>query len=164
VDARPSLAWVERFLATHPCDGFLGFDLMETAGGLLPMECNPRATSGIHFLRGSGWTERFYGDVSGPALLAPAGVRQVLSAAAPFLLPATALRRPADFARSIAFLLRARDPVFRLDDPMPYLRQIPSAISFFRLSRRLGITAEAAVSRDLEWNRPHPFPAPDGNR
>jgi hypothetical protein len=156
-DPHASLAWVQRFLSTHPCDGFLGFDLMDTAQGLFPMECNPRATSGIHFLRGTGWTESFFGDAAGRSpILAPAGVRLALSAAVPFLLPGEALRHPAGFARSIAFLARCRDPVLRLDDPMPYFRQIPSAISFLRLSRRLGIGAEAAVSHDLEWNRPHP--------
>lgn len=154
VAPEPTLDWVKRFVAHQGCDGLLGFDLMDTDRGLLPMECNPRGTSGLHFLRGMGWTDPYLGEGAAPEapILAPAGKRVALAAAAPFLVPPDLLRSPLRAFRALGFLLRSRDPVFDWRDPVPALHQIPSAVSFLALSRRLGITAEAAVSWDLEWD------------
>lgn len=154
VDPESSLDWVRRLVAHQGCDGLVGFDLMDTDRGLIPMECNPRGTSGLHFLRGTGWTDPYLGDGALPRIpiLAPAGRRVALAAAAPFLVPPDLVRSPRRVFRTLGFLLRSRDPVFDRKDPWPTLHQIPSAVSFFALSRQLGISAEAAVSWDLEWD------------
>lgn len=44
--------WVRHFVSCSKWTGQVSFDLIETdAGSLLPLECNPRTTSGIHFMR-----------------------------------------------------------------------------------------------------------------
>lgn len=44
-------AWVRRFVAGSGVSGQIAFDFMVTAGGeAVPLECNPRATSGVHLL------------------------------------------------------------------------------------------------------------------
>ena len=43
--------WIELFAAGTGFSGFLSFDFrLDAEGRNLPIECNPRATSGIHFV------------------------------------------------------------------------------------------------------------------
>ncbi len=46
-------AWVAQFVAVHELTGQFAFDFIDTADGPLPLECNPRLTSGVHGYRGT---------------------------------------------------------------------------------------------------------------
>lgn len=45
-------AWVAQFVAAHALTGQFAFDFIDTPDGPLPLECNPRLTSGVHGFRG----------------------------------------------------------------------------------------------------------------
>jgi hypothetical protein len=44
-------AWVRRFARFHRITGQVSFDFIETDGGVVAIECNPRLTSGAHLFR-----------------------------------------------------------------------------------------------------------------
>ncbi len=46
------LDWVQRFVGGLQLTGQFAFDFIDTAAGPLPLECNPRLTSGVHGFRG----------------------------------------------------------------------------------------------------------------
>lgn len=46
-------AWVAQFLAVHALTGQFAFDFIDTVDGPMPLECNPRLTSGVHGFRGT---------------------------------------------------------------------------------------------------------------
>lgn len=51
VDPAPALAFVQAYCNATRWSGQISFDLIEGDAGLTPIECNPRATSGLHLLR-----------------------------------------------------------------------------------------------------------------
>ncbi|GIS01723.1 MAG: hypothetical protein CM15mP103_02740 [Gammaproteobacteria bacterium] len=54
--------------------GFIGFDFILDRGGIpRGIECNPRASSGIHFIDEAWLGAAVMGDASTPAPIAPAG-------------------------------------------------------------------------------------------
>lgn len=46
-----ALAWVCRFIEHHGLTGQFAFDFIDSADGLVAIECNPRLTSGVHCFR-----------------------------------------------------------------------------------------------------------------
>ncbi|MEM9184749.1 MAG: ATP-grasp domain-containing protein, partial [Pseudomonadota bacterium] len=122
IDPSPQVVdWVERFVEGGALSGFIGLDLMVDAdGGVFGLECNPRATSGVHF---------FESQDLAAALLEPAnchGLRfrrqRLFQQFYPCLTETQAsLFRRDHFRQKLGQLLRAKDVSFQLRDPLPFL-------------------------------------------
>ena len=68
--------WIERFVADTDTTGFISFDFILDRGGIpWGIECNPRASSGIHFIDEAWLGAAVMGDASTFAPIAPAGER-----------------------------------------------------------------------------------------
>ena len=76
---RPGAArtFLERFIAKHGLTGQFGFDFIEHADGALHLlECNPRATSGVHLLGDEGrWVRAYFGERSDAATTRPCAAK-----------------------------------------------------------------------------------------
>ncbi len=81
VDHRASLAWVRRFVETFGFTGQIAFDFVETDGTVRAIECNPRATSGIHLLAAAAHFPDTFFDGEMECLFPPAQPAPMLSAA-----------------------------------------------------------------------------------
>ncbi|GAA3406389.1 ATP-grasp domain-containing protein [Paenibacillus hodogayensis] len=147
--------WVERFAALEKFTGQLAFDFIETAGGeLYPIECNPRATSGIH-LFGSQ-------DGLAAALLDPQSLGDTIAEPHPgarrmLALPMLAAsRKGSATAGGLGAWLRkfatANDAVYRRDDPRPFWEQLLLLNELRRIAARSGRTLLEASTCDIEWN------------
>jgi len=113
------------------------------------IECNPRATSGVHLLTGDGSLARAIGDGtpapaqgSGAAYLGPA----MLAYGLPQALRAGRLK---DWARLLA---RGHDAISRPGDRIPLLGAVIDAAGFFCEGAQHSISATAATTRDIYWN------------
>lgn len=63
VDWPPALAMAERIAASSAITGHLAFDLIRTPGGrAVPIECNPRAISGVHLFDGDALARAIRGE------------------------------------------------------------------------------------------------------
>ena len=63
LDSTAVVDWARRFARATAHTGFISFDfIVGEDGRALPIECNPRATSGIHFLTGEVLVEAIIGD------------------------------------------------------------------------------------------------------
>ncbi|HEX7736698.1 MAG TPA: hypothetical protein VF458_17760 [Ktedonobacteraceae bacterium] len=147
--------WIEHFVAREQFTGQIAFDFIVTgAGEVYPLECNPRATSGIHlfcqdddlpgvFLE-SDWHDQ-------PVIKPCAGARAMI-APAMLVYGLPELHSWARLKEWLRTFTRARDVVFDWRDPGPFLRQPLILWYNWRGSRAAGISLQAFSTRDIEWN------------
>lgn len=151
---RPEIARFVANLARHyGITGQLAFDFIEAPDGrLFVLECNPRATSGVH-LFGGGLAEAFTGG--GPALCQAEGAPRMVASAMMVLGPAQILRddNPLAAARRFCWdFARARDVLLSWRDPLPACYALLGAAAFAWKGFRHRVSAEAATTLDIEWN------------
>ena len=150
-DARVE-SWVRQFVAAESFKGQVAFDLVVTTdGAVMPIECNPRATSGVHLFGDQPALADTFLDpeasVLRPRPLAPRmlGVPMLIYG----LRQALGSRQTGKFVRA---LWACRDVVFRWDDPMPTLLQPAAILELVALARRHGRGLLAASTADIEYN------------
>ena len=151
VDHASILDFVRAFALHQKFTGQIGFDLIQTEGGqLYVLECNPRATSGLHILDGVPLAEAFL-EPDGP-LLEPTSTRPAMLASVMFLFPFP----EALWHRRIGVLFRdmleARDVMFAWNDPLPALLSPLSLIEVLVTACRTRRPLTQAATFDIEWN------------
>lgn len=144
--------FVTRFVADTGWTGQVSFDLTRKAdGSILPLECNPRATSGLHFFRDGEAFARMLGE-DRPVqadVTTPQGVRLALWA---YGLPkAVASGNLAEFRRTLSLTHELLDWE---GDPGPKRAQLPALAEFAAVALRNRISLLAASTYDIEWNGP----------
>ena len=145
--------FVTRFVAGTGWTGQISFDLMRTADGrVLPLECNPRATSGLHFFRDPrGFVSALAGEADAviPDVARPQTVRLALWL---YGLPA-ALRagEPGRFRRALG---TAEELLDWQGDAAPKRAQWRALGEIAALALRHRISLQRASTRDIEWDGP----------
>ena len=152
VDSAPAAAsWISDFVAGLAYSGLIAFDFIVDAQGVArAIECNPRATSGVHF---------FDPQALGAALLDPEHASQVRLAskqrfqwAYSTLTEAyAALFNPREFLRRFREMLGARDVVWSLSDPLPFLLMTPLSWEILWPAMTSSLTLGEATQRDIAW-------------
>ena len=152
-------AWVEHFVRTTGFSGQIGFDFIEdVTGQVYAIECNPRATSGIHLFHpgndlvrallepevvlseGIEVTPRLANDKAMLALpMLGSGIRQIHSSRGSLRAWRTAWQG-------------ARDVVYVRQDRRPFFEQFAVVLAAWRLARSQQITLTEALTHDIEWN------------
>lgn len=150
--------WIERFVAAEGFSGQIAFDFIVTAAGeVYPLECNPRATSGIHLFQGDRQLPAvFLTPISreNPPLLRPAASTRAMIAPAMLVYALPAVRSWRGFKAWLRAFAISRDVIFDLRDPGPFLCQLLVLWYNWRGSRALGISLPAFSTIDIEWNGP----------
>ncbi len=144
-------AWVETFAAQSGAQGFLAFDFIVDAAGVpWAIECNPRLTSGVHFITP---------ETLAPALINPATApppeRRPEARAQQFYPVLTEAQspffwRPA-FKRNARYLFTTRDVSWSASDPWPFV--LLPFLSYEIMGKALlqSMTFGEAATADLEW-------------
>ena len=131
--------------------GQIAFDFIQSARGLVVLECNPRATSGIHLFGPEDHLERAYlHDLETP--LQPQRQTKAMLAVPMLLygLPrAISERRVLEWWRDFK---SARDVIFDRGDLGPSAWQLPCVLETLREALRLGSSVLSATTADIEWN------------
>lgn len=145
-------AFVMRFVAGTRWSGQVSFDLMRLGdGAVLPLECNPRATSGLHVFRDphAFVAALTTGSEVAPDLARPQTVRLAMWV---YGLPA-ALR--AGGAGRFRRHLRAADELLDWPgDRAPKRAQWRALGEIAALAVRHRISLQRASTRDIEWDGP----------
>ncbi len=138
--------------------GQFGFDFIEGDDGRLwAIECNPRATSGWHFLAEQPGVENLLTRTDRPIpnsglLEVPSGIKRMVAFAMPIWGLQSALRK-GRLLQLVPDCFRARDVVFRWRDPMPALAGAAIGMGeLFWISFRRGISPQHASTVDFEFN------------
>jgi len=142
--------FLDRFGAETGYTGQVAFDFIEAHNGqFYVLECNPRATSGIHLFDDQPLelVEALLGERKDGVLLPSASPRMVALAMLLFVAPRYGLHLK--FWRDFKC---ARDVITRPGDRRPLPAQIPSLLEIFgrALARRRGLLA--AATADIEWD------------
>ncbi len=145
------LDWVQRFAKATHYSGFLSFDfIVDAAGEAHAIECNPRATSGLHFVEPA--------DLAA-AILYPSTERAVrhrrelrLQQMYPCLTETQ--KSFGDWPRwrhNLRCLFTARDVSWSWRDPWPFISMPLTSFKIIRLALQRGVTFGEVATLDVGW-------------
>jgi len=131
--------WIRRFVAYTKWDGFISFDLIIDERGVVHgIECNPRATSGIHFVEPQGPSQSLLDPLAAPApTLRPERLSQQFF---PCLTETQKSVFTSRFRHNLRCLLEAREVTWKASDPWPFLGMPYTAWNIIALASRKGMT------------------------
>lgn len=142
--------WVETFVARQGHSGFISFDFfVDEAGIAWAIECNPRVTSGVHFIA----TE----DLA-PAILDPGRLpirmkpKTLMQQFYPTLTEVqAAMFRGPHYWERLKVLRTATDVTWDARDPMPFITMPITAFSIIAMSIRQQQTFGQVSTQDISW-------------
>lgn len=147
-------SFVQTFVSGTNWTGQISFDLMQTReGGILPLECNPRATSGVHFFtQPKEFANAFL--ASGKEVFPDfVGMQGVKLAVWLFGLPqALKTGNIQKFRRSLHDTLELLDWP---DDSGPRKAQMRALREVACIAIKQRISLQKASTHDIEWNGPN---------
>lgn len=153
VDDAAARRLVERIVAATSWTGQISFDLMRQADGkVLPLECNPRAVSGLHLFRdASRFAEALLGDGPevAPDVAAPQTVRLAM-----WIYGLPAALRSGGLGRFRKAMRETEELLDWPGDPAPVKAQWAALAEIAGVALRERISLQAASTRDIEWNGP----------
>lgn len=145
------LDWIERFVRAVDYSGSIAFDFRrDAAGDALPIECNPRTTSGIHFVN----PDDLALAVLDPTAANPFRLRseRVLQQFYPALTETqgAALNGRA-WRPNLKHLFGCRDVTWDRRDPLPFLLLPFTSYQILRRTIFSGMTFGEAATFDIGW-------------
>ncbi|MFM7625442.1 MAG: ATP-grasp domain-containing protein, partial [Gammaproteobacteria bacterium] len=153
IDTPPAVdAWVDAMVRHTGFDGFISFDLVEDAQGVIRgIECNPRATSGIHFVDPA--------DLA-VALLEPQNdgplrckENRLMQQFYPCLTETQrTMFGDGPFRENLRCLLAASDVTWSARDPWPLVSQPWTSWSIIEMAMRRRCTFGEVAMLDLAWS------------
>jgi hypothetical protein len=147
-----SRAWVEAFVAASGWTGQIAFDFIEqTDGSVVAIECNPRATSGVHLIASHPHWIQAYLEADPPCIVPAPGFGAMVGGGMLFY-GLSGVRTRAQWQAWLHTLKHSRDAVWRRDDPKPWLWQWLALGAFVGRAVRLGMSPLEATTWDIEWN------------
>ncbi len=144
-----ALTATQRIAAHTGLTGQVALDVIEDADGRAwAIECNPRATSGLHLFRGEpAFARAILHPESVDAPVEPSGRDAMLA------LPMLAAGLSARFDRPWrAAFASAHDVASDARDRRPAVGQLLTLATFLARSARHGVAPLAATTHDIEWN------------
>jgi hypothetical protein len=143
--------WVSRFVAAERFTGQIAFDFIVRDGIAMPLECNPRATSGVHLFAGQPALAQSFLSAAAP-LLRPRSEEATMVAVPMLLYGLPRALREGRLGRFVRDFRTSRDVVFRRDDPGPALGQAAALAELVLMAGRHGRGLLAASTADIEYN------------
>jgi predicted ATP-grasp superfamily ATP-dependent carboligase len=146
-----ALAWVTKFVRAARFSGFISFDIVvDAAGQAHGIECNPRATSGLHFLQAGDLAAA----VDQPTSAAPIAFRshRLMQQLYPCLTEVQkSMFGGGKFRQNLRRMFQARDVTWDARDPMPFLTMPLTASQIIVLSLRHQTTFGEVATLDVGW-------------
>ena len=146
------LEWVRTFVERFNVTGQMAFDFIQSPEGeLYALECNPRATSGLHLLTSNPqFVESFFRDDL-PCVTPYANAACMLGAAM-LVYGLSSSLADGKFDLWLKTFFHSDDVILNAKDPLPFLFQLRSILAYVSLGRRHSISALEASTFDIEWN------------
>ena len=146
------LQWVSAFVKDINYTGQIAFDIiLASDDSLWPIECNPRATSGIHlFSKSQNISDAFLFNTVISNTSKSKGHPMLSLAMLIYGLPG--VRSLASFLKWVKCFFVGKDVIFRWSDPLPFVAQFLAVLNFLKISRKQNISIIEATTHDIEWN------------
>ncbi|MFK8042278.1 ATP-grasp domain-containing protein, partial [Congregibacter sp.] len=150
-DAPSAQTWVSDFLKDSNYSGFLAFDfIVDESGVARAIECNPRATSGVHFFDTHALGSALLDPESAPAIELASGSR-FQWAYSTLTETYAAIFKPREFIRRFKEMLAARDVIWAGHDPLPFLLMTPMSWEILWPAMTSDLSLGEATQRDIAW-------------
>jgi predicted ATP-grasp superfamily ATP-dependent carboligase len=152
VDHAAIFHWVKTFVARNHFTGQIAFDFIQTDDGkIYAVECNPRATSGAHLLASH---PKFVEAFLNPQMecITPLDNSSHMLSAVMLIYGLPAAIRNKNITQWAKTFFTSDDVVFNFKDPLPFLLQFRSLLTYLKLAREKGISLIEASTFDIEWN------------
>ena len=146
--------WIEQFVADTDVTGFLSFDfILDRSGIPWGIECNPRLSSGVHFIDEAWLGAAVMGEDMGAPSITPAGKRvqwsySTLTEAYKHLFR---FKIP-ESIRCLRDLFISRDAVWSWRDPLPFFLMTPLCWEFIWRSIHERMPIGDASQCDIAWH------------
>lgn len=146
------LKWVTELVKEINYTGQIAFDvILSDDGRFWPIECNPRATSGIHlFSEASNIPDVFLSNkiIGMPMKTDPHPMLSLVMLS----YGLSSVRSWNDVKKWFNCFSNGKDVVFRWNDPLPFFTQFLSVFDFVSSSKKNHISIMDAITYDIEWN------------
>lgn len=144
--------WVQTFVSHFNMTGQIAFDFIESPDGeVYALECNPRATSGVHLLASNPrFVESFFDSKMDCVEPMPTSPRMLGTAMLVYGLPSAFRMR--NLGEWLKTFLQSKDVIWDLHDPLPFFLQWHSILAYLALGMKRKISALEASTFDIEWN------------
>lgn len=151
VDVPAIDAWVAQFVAATGWTGFISFDfIIDAAGQPYAIECNPRATSGVHFWEDEDIARAVLDrNWTGPVRVRPH--RKLQQFYACLTETQGAMLRGKGFLESLRHLVSTRDVSWDWRDPWPFSSMILTSWPIIRQAIAKGARFGEVATGDIGW-------------
>jgi hypothetical protein len=149
---RPDVTqWVKELVGKIDYTGQISFDVMAPSlREFFPIECNPRATSGVHFLAESGGLTDLLSP--GENSVSVATTRPAQVALAMLFLGLPGVRTFSQLKEWLRCFFTSRDVLGARGDWGPLFGQIRSLLTILQISRIKKISLLEATTEDIQWD------------
>ncbi len=151
VPMEPAISeWVHRFIAPLSFTGFLALDfIVDDSGQPWGIECNPRATSGLHFFDEAALGEALLSAAPQQMAAQVSATRQWAYTTLTEAWAALLSGQPQQARTILTQLFSTRDVVWDWQDPLPFLLMTPLSAEILWPAMREGISLGEASQRDI---------------
>jgi hypothetical protein len=143
--------WIEAFVSASGWTGFIAFDfIVDASQNVWGIECNPRATSGLHFWE----AEDIARAVLDPMASTPVRVRpqrQLQQFYACLTQAQLAIFRRRGGKGQLARLVSTRDVSWEISDPWPFLSMMFTSWPILRMAMAQRVPFGDVATRDVGW-------------
>lgn len=151
VENAAAARWIDDFISASNHSGFISFDLIEAADGTVSaIECNPRVTSGAHFID----TRDLARAITDPEAAEPVRFKSQtrFQQFYPCLTETQkSIFKPELRRNNIKNLFSARDVIWEASDPLPFIFMPLTSHQILAMSIFEGLSFGEAATRDIEW-------------
>ena len=143
--------WISEYVKKINYTGQIAFDFIETPDKeVYVIECNPRATSGIHLFDETNLTRAFL-ENSEEKISPDKSAKIMIS----LVMLTYGLFSVNSFGKLLSWMktfIYSKDIVFKMSDPLPFVLQffILAGLGFVALKNKIKITEVSTM--DIEWN------------
>ena len=146
--------WISHFVSNTRYSGAISFDfIVDDSGRAWAIECNPRFTSGVHFVSPAGLAAALL-DPSGRDRVELKPQQRFQQGYSTLTEVYAAVFRPKEFARRFGQMVRARDVVWQASDPMPFLMMTPNSWDILKPAMFGRMSLGEAATHDIVWTGP----------
>jgi len=141
--------FMEQFARAYNITGQIAFDFIETPDKLYVLECNPRATSGIHLFKGTPWLAEAFTDPNATRHDAKVGMsRQLVPGMLMWEHSSVSGKQRIQHTKR---LLRTRDVTLGATDPFPAVMQPFLYITYVKRCRAQKLKLKELFQWDMIW-------------